>query len=73
MGLDTGAVNADISHVRVNSQILKDLLEDSGFGPLHKPFIHGLPKTVSFRKIPPGSSASENPADPVEHCLGIFG
>ena len=73
MGFDTGAVNADILHIRIRCQVLEDLLEDSGFGPFHKPLINGLPGSIPFRKISPGSSASKDPEDSVEHLPGIPG
>ena len=73
MGFDTGAVNTDILHIRIRCQIREDLLEDSGLGPFLKPFLHGLPWTISFWKISPRSSASKNPADSIKHRPGIFG
>ena len=50
----TAAVNTNILHIRICCQIREDLLENSGFGPFLKPFIHGLPWTISFSSMRAG-------------------
>ena len=48
VSFDTGAVDADILHIRIQCQILKDLFEDPRFLPLCETLIHSLPGTIPF-------------------------
>ena len=52
MSFDTGAVDADILHVRIQRQIPDDLLKDSRFLPLYEALIHSLPGIISVSAAP---------------------
>ena len=67
MSFDTGAVDADILHVRIQRQIPDDFLKDSASFHFMKRLY-----TVCQDHIGQCCTASHDPADSVEHLSGVF-
>jgi hypothetical protein len=55
--------------VRLQSDLqpLQDAVEGAVVSPDAVPVVRALPGTVSLRKVPPGSTAAQDPQDRVEH------
>ena len=65
------SINTQILHIRILANTFKQLLEFFVFLPLRKPFVHGLPRTIVFRKITPWSPGVYDPENSIQEFAVI--